>query len=56
MYQLTLRDMYQTGTDTIIVTAKFYRHIMNAADPSLALAQLETIYFTHPYIAAVTKI
>lgn len=46
---VVMRDMYMTGTDTVVLAAWAAKAYQKATDKSRFLANLETVVFTAPY-------
>lgn len=48
--EVTIRDMYMAGTDTVVLEGKAAEAYMSSTDKSKFIADLETVEFTNPYI------
>jgi len=52
---ITIRDMYATGTDTVVLQGKLVEAYEKAVDKSAFLTKLETVSFADPYVTHATK-
>jgi len=48
--EVTMRDLYKTGTDTVILKGAAAKRYLSTPYKSYFLAQLETVDFTDPYV------
>lgn len=48
--EITFRDLYQEGTDTVILIGGVAETFLISKDQNAFLTKLETVSFTHPYI------
>jgi len=48
--ELTFRDMYINGTETVVLEGKAAEAYDKSYDKSAFLANLETVVFEHPYV------
>lgn len=54
MISITIRDMYLTGTDSVIVPISWMS--LSLTDLNARVATLETVYFDHPYIINISNV
>ena len=47
--EVTMRDLYMTGTDTVILEGNIADRYRKSSDKSRFLANLETVAFESPY-------
>jgi len=48
--EVTMRDLYKAGTDTVILEGKLAERYKSTPYKSNFLANLETVDYTHPYV------
>lgn len=48
--EITVRDMFMSGTDTIVLEGKMAEAYLSSQDKSRFIANLETVEFKNPYI------
>jgi hypothetical protein len=48
--EVTMRDLYMDGTDTVVLKGRFAELYLSSPYKSNVIAGLETVEFDHPYV------
>lgn len=54
--EVTIRDLYDSGTDTVLLQGRMKDRFLRATDKSRFIAELETVSFSNPYVVSARNV